>query len=134
MWTRASVVMMIMAGCVGVGPAAESTAAAQEDAPLRFHCLNSTSIHVVTCTGSISLFPITITVDNVRILSDNEINILDDDLDDLTVIDGDIVDHNPVLDDIESVVLDDFLNRFGIVLSRAAILVCTTEAGTAICK
>lgn len=133
MWARAIVVMFVV-GCVAAGDAGRPTGAVRDDVTVNFHCLNHTSIHVVTCTGSISLFPITITIDSLRVLSDNEIEILDNDLDDLSVGDGDLVDDNQVLSGVESTVLNTFLDDYGIALDEAAVVVCTAVAGTQVCK
>jgi hypothetical protein len=133
MWIR-SVVLVFMIGCVaGADPAGEPVAAVAQSSTA-FHCLNHTSIHVVTCEGSISLFPIAITIDSLRILSDNEINILSDELNDVSVLDGGVLDDNQILDDLENAVLDTFLDTFEIVVTNAAIVVCTVVAGTGVCK
>jgi hypothetical protein len=134
MWTRL-IVLMFAAGCVGAGNAADPpTATITENTVVHFHCLNHTSIHVVTCSGSISLFPITINIDSLRILSDNEIDVLDDALNDLTILDGDVLDDNQVLNDVASTVLNTFLNDYGMALSTGAVVVCTVTSGTQICK
>src|SRR5262245_28649314 len=89
MWIR-SAILMVVVGCVGAGDAVDSSATAvAASSPIRFHCLNHTSIHVVTCDGSISLFPITITINSLRVLSDNDITILSNDLNDLSLGDAD---------------------------------------------
>src|ERR1044071_8388621 len=113
MWIR-SLLLLCAMGCVGVGNAEDEVATAEQPSTTRFHCLNTGSIHVVVCSGSISLFPITITIDELSILSDNHIDILSDDLDDLAILDGDIVDYNTILDDVETQVLTDFLDKFQI--------------------
>jgi len=133
MWIR-SVLLVFMISCVtGAEPADESVAAVAQSS-MAFHCLNHTSIHVVTCEGSISLFPITITIDSLRILSDNEISILSDDLNDVAALDGGILDDNELLNDVEGTVLDTFLESFQILVTTAGIVVCTVVAGTQVCK
>jgi hypothetical protein len=132
-----SVIAMLVAlfagGCVAGGSADERRATATQDV-LDFHCLNHTSIHVVTCSGSISLFPITITIDSLRVLSDNEVSLLNDDLNDVSVLDGSILDHNEILEDVEAAVADTFLDPFHLVVATTEIAVCTVVAGTQICR
>jgi len=132
MWIRSLILMCVM-GCVGVG-ADDGIATATQPSTMRFQCLNHTSIHVVVCSGSISLFPITITIDELSILSDNQIDILSGDLDDLAILDGDLVDHDRVLDDVESRVLTDFLDKFRLTVTRDDIAVCTLLAGAQLCR
>jgi hypothetical protein len=132
MWIR-SATLVFMIGCVAADPADDPVATVAQGS-MGFHCLNHTSIHVVTCEGSISLFPITITIDSLRILSDNEISILSDDLNDVSILDGGILDGNKILDDVEATVLDTFLESFQILVTRTGIVACTVVAGTQICK
>jgi len=133
MWIR-TLILMFVAGCIDTGATAEEPATTVEQHSMNFHCLNHTSIHVVTCSGSISLFPITIRIDSLRILSDNEITILSNDLNDVSILDGNVLDHNKILDDVEGKVLDDFLDAFLISVTRNEVDVCTLVAGAPICK
>jgi hypothetical protein len=126
-------VALCAGGCVAGSPAEERRATATQDV-LAFHCLNHTSIHVVTCSGSISLFPITITIDSLRVLSDNEISLLNDDLNDVSILDGSILDDNQVLNDVEATVADTFLDKFHLVVTTAEIAVCTVVAGAQSCR
>jgi hypothetical protein len=89
---------------------------------------------VVVCQGSISAFPITVTVDYLYILSDNDLNILDGDLNDLAILDGDILDYNEILDDLEVTVLVDFLDKFHVTVTKNDIAACTVAAGVQVCK
>jgi len=111
-----------------------SSATTVEQHSMNFHCLNHTSIHVVTCSGSISLFPITITIDSLRILSDNEITILSNDLNDVSILDGGILNHDKILNDVEAAVLVDFLDKFLITVTGNDVDVCTLVGGLAVCK
>src|SRR5262245_2863013 len=129
-----SLMLILVIGCVGTADVADEPVGTVAQSAMHFHCLNHTSIHVVTCEGSISLFPITITIDSLRILSDNELTILSDDLNDVSVLDGDVLDGNKILDDVEAKVLDDFLNKFVVAVTRDAIKVCTLIAGKQACK
>jgi hypothetical protein len=133
MWIR-SVMLMFMIGCLAAADPADEPVATVAQSSTNFHCLNHTSIHVVTCQGSISLFPITITIKNLRILSDNEIDILSNDLNDLSVLDGGILDGDKILDDVEGKVLDDFLVKFLINVTKNDIDVCTLVAGVQRCR
>jgi len=133
MWIR-SMILMCAVGCVGVGAEDDPAANVAQDSTIPFHCLNHTSIHVVVCSGSISLFPITITIDELSILSDNQIDILSDDLNDLAILDGDVGDANRILDDVESRLLSHFINKLHLTLTRDDITVCTVLAGAALCK
>jgi hypothetical protein len=129
------VILMFAIGCMGAGGAADGpVSTVAEIGAINFHCLNHTSIHVVTCQGSISLFPITITIEDIRILSDNELSILSDDLNDVSLADGDLLDHSQILDDVETRVLDDFLDQFAITVTRNEILVCALASGAQICR
>ena len=66
--------------CVMLVLADGRTATAEDRAPVvaqadtvRFTCLNALAPHVVSCRGSISIFPLTVTVDHARVLSDVEV-------------------------------------------------------------
>ena len=134
MWIR-SLILMFAVGCVGASPAADPPAAAVAEASqIPFLCLNNTAIHVVVCDGSIALFPITVTIDHLDILSDNHLSILSGDLNDLTIVDGNTVDENQLLDDVEAGVLDDFLAKFQVTVTRNEILVCAGTAGSQRCQ
>ena len=127
-------VTLFAGGCVDTGSPREEPRATVTQDVLAFHCLNHTSIHVVSCSGSISLFPITITIDSLRVLSDNEVSLLNDDLNDVSILDGSILDHNQILEDVEATVADTFLDRFHLVVTTTEIAVCTVVAGTQICR
>jgi hypothetical protein len=124
-----------LAGCLDAGSAAgPPIATVTEATTIPFHCVNDTSIHVVTCQGSIALFPITITIDDLRILSDNHIDVLSDELNDLAILDGGILDHSQVLDDVETLVIDEMAALFDIILTQSDVSVCTTLAGALVCR
>jgi hypothetical protein len=133
MWMR-SLLLMFAIGCAGVGDAGEpAVAAVAQHTTVPFHCLNHTSIHVVTCSGTISLFPITITIEDISILSDNDLTILSTDLDDLSNLDDGVLDHDKVLDHVEARVIRDLADVFGIVLTASEISVCTEISGGHFC-
>ena len=110
MWIR-TVMLMFAIGCVTTGNTTDDREATVEQHSMSFECLNHTAIHVVTCHGTIALFPITVTIEDIRILSDNEI-----------------------LDYVEAVVLYDFLNEFLIEVNGNGVSVCTVVGGLPLCK
>ena len=123
--------LALVAGCTG---AAEDQApvVAQADT-VGFTCLNALAPHVVSCHGSISLFPVTVTVQHVRVLSDLELDVLTGDLNHLTVIDGNVTDGSTLLDDVGVTVLDGYLDDLDIELTRDDITVCIAVSGTQVC-
>jgi hypothetical protein len=133
MWIRTAMLMFAI-GCVTTGTTADDREATVEQHTMHFECLNDTAIHVVTCSGSISLFPLTITIDSLRVLSDNEISILNDSLNDLSILDGGVLNYTEILEDVEAVVLYDFLNEFLIEVNGNGVAVCTVVGGLPLCK
>jgi len=131
MWIR-SMILISAIGCVGTGDAEPAIATVSADTTVPFQCLNHTTIHVVTCEGSISLFPITVTI---GILSDNDLTIrtiLSGALDELAIVDRDILNYSEILDDVEGVVVD-VLDEFAVPVTDDVVLVCTTLTGPPIC-
>jgi hypothetical protein len=126
--------LIFVIGCVDTGNTPDDRVAAVEQAAMHFHCLNHTSIHVVTCSGSISLFPITITINSLRILSDNELTILSNDLNDVSILDDGILNHDKILDDVEAAVLTDFLDKFLVTVTGNDVDVCTLVGGLQVCR
>src|SRR5713101_7168500 len=105
-------------GLLTMGLFAQATSASANN-PRTFNCTNNGAVQVqVVCIGNISTFPITVTVKNVRVLDDNEINVLSNDLNDLSVSDNNVLDGNKILNDIDVTVLNDFLNKFKINVSN----------------
>jgi hypothetical protein len=96
-----------------------------------FVCTNGVG---VGCIGSIATLPITINVGNVSALNGNYLTILSDDLNDLSILDGNILDHNQILDDVYATVLSDFLDKFGINVSGNDVGICTNVLGLQLCK
>lgn len=123
---------LLIAGCVAAGDA--PTGSVAQDTRVPFHCLNDTSVHVVVCHGSISLFPITVTVDDLSVLSDNQISILSDELDDVALLDDGLGNAGEILDDVETRVLADFVDRFAVPVTRDAIAACTVVLGAPLCQ
>lgn len=131
MWIRAALVLLV-ASCLATESEPQDTVAQTTTIP--FHCLNDTSVHVVVCHGSISLFPITVTIYDLSVLSDNQIDILSGDLDELAVLDDGVANASRILDDVETRVLTDFVDRFAVPVTRDAIAACTVVLGAQLCQ
>jgi hypothetical protein len=84
--------------------------------------------------GSIAVLPITIDVNNVKALDNNQLNVLSGDLNKLSVLDGGILNNDKILNDVEVTVLQDFLNKFVIDVTKNDIDVCTAVLGVSLCK
>jgi hypothetical protein len=121
------------AGCVAAD-ANDETATTAQNSGGGFSCVNKASISVVECVGSISALPITVDIKNVRALNDNELTVLSNDLDKVSILDGGIGNNDKILDDVEVTVLDDFLNKFLINVTKNDIDVCTTVLSILVCK
>lgn len=116
--------------CVRGDPATE-----QNSGGGLFDCQNKASISGVQCVGGISILNgISIDVKNVGVLDNNKLSILDQDLNNLKILDGNILDGNKILDDIQLTVLDDFLNRFVINVTKNDIDVCALIGILQVCK
>ena len=124
-------------GCVDTadtaGTADEQTASTEQHTG-GFNCQNKASIVGVECIGSIAVLPINVNIKNVGVLDGNKLNVLNNDLNHLSVLDGDILDNNKILNDVEVTVLQDFLNKFLINVSKNDINVCTSVLGILLCK
>jgi hypothetical protein len=128
-----STLLTLAVGLAGIGTAAA-------DAPKTtntggggggFVCTNGVG---VGCIGSIAVLPITVNIYDVRALNDNELTVLSDDLNHLSILDGNILDYNTILNDVEADVLTGFLNYFNINVSKNDIDVCTLVLGLQLCK
>jgi hypothetical protein len=124
---------MILA--LGLGSAAVGFVgvAAANDTPASlggFECVNGIS---VVCTGDI-VVPIDVDIKDVRVLTDNELSVLSDDLNKVAILDGGILNNDKILNDVEATVLQDFLNKFNIDVSKNDIDVCATVLGHLLCK
>src|SRR2546429_9080858 len=95
-----------------------------------FNCTNNGAVQVqVVCLGQVSVLPVTITVSNVRALNGNEINVLSNDLNNLSIKDVNVLDANKILNDVNVTVLNDFLNKFNINVNKNDVTVCANVAG-----
>jgi hypothetical protein len=134
MWTRAALLMFAV-GCVGADAVMDDpTAAVSQDVTSGFTCSNNKKSKQVICIGSISILPIFVIVKNVKVLNNNQLNVLSDDLNNLAILDGNILDQNKILNDVEVTVLQDFLNKFLVSVTKNDIDVCTDVLGGQICK
>ena len=131
-----SVLLALAVGTVGL---VGSTATSQADTPSQtsgtgFACFNKFDIQVVSCVGSISVLPISVDIKNVRVLDDNELNVLSNDLNHVSILDGGILNNDKILNDVEVTVLQDFLNKFIVNVTKNDIDVCTAVLGISLCK
>jgi hypothetical protein len=124
--------LVLWAGCAG--PGAGDTSTVEQSDAVGFTCLNTLAPHVVSCHGSISIFPLTVTVDHVRVLSDIELDVLTGDLDHLTVVDSNVGDGSQLLDDVGVTMLDAYLHELDIELTRDDLTVCTVVSATQLCQ
>jgi hypothetical protein len=74
--------------------------------------------------ANLGILPIAITVRLARPLSNDELNILLDDLTAVAIRDAHVTDPNKILSDFEAVILDDLENKFGIPVEVNDIDVC----------
>jgi hypothetical protein len=132
-----SMILALAAGAAGtfglVGSAAADGAATQTSGG-GFSCFNKFDIQVVSCIGSIAVLPISIDVKDVRVLDDNELNVLSDDLNKVSILDGGILNNDKILNDVELTVLQDFLNKFVVSVTKNDVDVCTSVLGISLCK
>jgi len=99
-----------------------------------FSCFNKLDIQVVSCIGSVAVLPITVDIKNVGVLNDNELSVLSDDLNKVSILDGGILNNDKILNDLEVTVLQDFLNKFFVNVTKNDIDVCTSVLGAVLCK
>lgn len=123
------------AGCVASdGSTDEDSATLSQNSGGGFQCVNKQNIQVVSCVGSIAILPINVDIKNVRVLDNNELNVLSGDLNHVSILDGGILNNDKILNDVEVTVLQDFLNKFVINVTKNDIDVCTTVLGVLLCK
>jgi hypothetical protein len=68
------------------------------------------------------------------VLDNNKLTILSDDLNHVSILDGGVLNNDKILNDVEVTVLDDFLNKFLINVTKNDIDVCTVVLGVQLCK
>jgi hypothetical protein len=119
-------------GCVGASDAADETATEQATGGGLFDCQNNHSVSVV-CTGDISILNgLSVSVD--KVLNGNQLSVLSGDLNNLKITDINILDGNKILNDVEVTVLQDFLNKFNINVTKNDIDVCALIGVLQVCK
>jgi hypothetical protein len=114
-------------GCVASSDAADENAVAQATggSGALFDCKNVASISVVQCVGTLlNVNLLNINVKDVDVLSNDQIKVLNDDLNNLKITDINILNGNNVLNIVKSTVLSDFLNKFNIDVTKNDIDVC----------
>jgi hypothetical protein len=126
-----STLLTLAIGLVGIGSAAADGAKTNHNGGSGFQCSNGVG---VGCVGSIATLPITVNIKDVSVLDNNELTVLSDDLDHVSILDGDILDYNTILNDVELNVLSDFLNKFNINVVKNDIDVCTIIGILQLCK
>jgi hypothetical protein len=114
-------------GCVAPSDAADESAVAQNtgSSGALFDCKNVASISVVQCVGTLAnVNVLNINVKDVSVLDNSELNVLSGDLNNLNIKDINILNGNKILNDVELTVLNDFLNKFNINVTKNDIDVC----------
>jgi hypothetical protein len=119
-------------GSIGAGVAAANPA--PQTASGGFQCVNKLDIQVVSCTGPIAILPVTVNVKDIGVLNDSDLSVLSNDLDNLSIKDINILDGNKILDDVQLTVLQDFLDKFNIDITKNDVDVCATVLGALLCK
>jgi len=99
-----------------------------------FQCVNKLDIQVVSCVGQIAVLPINVDVKDISALNDNDLSVLSNDLNHLSILDGDILDKNTILNHVEANVLTDFLDKFNIDVTKNDVDVCTAVLGISLCR
>jgi hypothetical protein len=110
----------------------ESTSVSQNTGG--FQCVNKLDIQVVSCVGSIAVLPINVNIKDVSALNNNDLDVLSNDLNNVSILDGGILNNNKILNDVELTVLQDFLNKFVVNVTKNDIDVCTAVLGISLCK
>jgi hypothetical protein len=135
MMTRS--MMMLLALGAGMGTAAAAPAeqtSTQNTSSGGFDCVNKLDIQVVSCVGQIAILPVTVNIKDVGVLDDSDLNVLSNDLNNLSLKDINILDGNKILNDVQLTVLQDFLNKLGLDVSKNDVDVCATVLGVLLCK
>jgi hypothetical protein len=123
--------LMLAVGTAGLATAGAEPMEKTTNTGGGFVCTNGVG---VGCIGSIALLPITVNIDDVRVLTDNELEILSDNLNGLSLLYGGILNHNTILNNLEVDVLEYFLNDFDIDVTKNDINVCTAVLGIQLCR
>jgi hypothetical protein len=122
------------AGLLGVAGSSHASDATTNSGGGGFTCVNKLSISAVQCIGSVAVLPITVNVKDIRVLNDNELTVLSNDLNHVSILDDGILNNDKILNDLEVTVLQDFLNKFDIDVTKNDVDVCTSVLGAVLCK
>jgi hypothetical protein len=123
--------LMLAVATAGLSTAAADPVEKTTNTGGGFQCTNGVG---VGCVGTIALLPITVNIKDVRLLTDNELTILSNDLNNLSILDAGILNYNTILNDVEIDVLADFLDHFDIDVTKNDINVCTLLLGLQLCR
>jgi hypothetical protein len=135
MMTRSMMTLLALGAAMGTAAAAPAGETATPSGLANgFQCSNKLDIQVVSCVGQIAILPITVNIKDVGVLDDSDLNVLSNDLNNLSLKDINILDGNKILNDVQLTVLQDFLNKLGLDVSNNDIDVCATVLGVLLCK
>jgi hypothetical protein len=137
MWIRSMMLACAVGsavGCVAPADTADDESASVSQNTGGFQCVNKLDIQVVSCIGSIAVLPINVNIKDVSALNNNDLDVLSNDLNQLSILDGGILNNNKILNDVELTVLQDFLNKFVVNVTKNDIDVCTAVLGISLCK
>jgi hypothetical protein len=97
-------------------------------------CQNKLDIQIVSCAGTVAILPVNVDIKNIGVLDDSDLDVLSNDLDNLSIKDINILDGNKILDDVQVTVLQDFLNKLGLDITKNDVDVCANVLGGLLCK
>ena len=132
-----SMLLMFAVGCVAEANTADDQTASvsQNTGGGGFQCHNNLSLQVVSCVGSIAVLPINIDIHDIGVLNDNDLSVLSNNLNDLSILDGGILNYNTILNDVEVNVLNYALNYLHINgVTNNDIDVCTVVGLVQLCQ
>ena len=110
-----SMLLMFAVGCVAGNTTEDPTGSvSQNTGSGGFDCYNDLSLQVVSCVGSIAVLPINVNIHDVGVLNNNDLTVLSDNLNYLSILDGGILNYNTILNDVEANVLNYSLNYLNI--------------------
>lgn len=132
---RSMILAVAIVGAVGCVAQDDQTASVEQHTGGSSGCTNNSVISGVTCVQSISILNgLTVNIKDVGVLDGNKLSVLSDDLNNLSILDGDILDYNTILNDVQVTTLNDFLNKFNITTTVSKIDVCALVGILQICK
>jgi len=129
--------LMFAVGCVGADNIVEDQtgSVSQNTGSGGFSCVNNLSLQVVSCVGSIAVLPINVNVHDIGVLNDNDLSVLSDNLNNLSVLDGGVLNYSTILNDVETNVLNYALNGLHINgVTNNDIDVCTIVGLVHVCQ